>query len=122
VGEATAYNAIGWHLAHLDRPEPALAHCRRALTIFTDLADAGGQAMTLDSIGLALEMLDRPAEAQDHYQRSAQLDAELGWHVARAETLGRLERCYLRTGQPAAARLARDDADDTLRQTGRLAA
>ncbi len=122
IGEATAYNAVGWHLAHLERPARALVHCRRALTIFAELADLGGQAMTLDSIGLALELLGRDDEASEHYQRSADLDLELGWHVARAETLTRLERSYLRCGERAAARRTRLAADETLRRTGRLAA
>jgi hypothetical protein len=78
--------------------------------------------MTLDSIGLALELSGREEEAREHYRRSADLDLDLGWHVARAETLGRLERSYLRDGRRSDARRTRLDADETLRRTGRLAA
>jgi DNA-binding SARP family transcriptional activator/tetratricopeptide (TPR) repeat protein len=118
TGEATAYNAIGWHQAHLGEPERALVNCHRALAIFDETGDRSGQAMTLDSVGFALGLLDRHTEAQKYYQRSASLAAELSWHVARADTLRRLARSYLCTGQDAEARLARREADEMLRLTG----
>jgi tetratricopeptide (TPR) repeat protein len=90
IGEATALNAIGWHLAHLGRPARSLLTCRRALRIFEEEEDLLGQTITLDSIGLALHQLGRYDDAADHYARSIELAGRIGHDFFRAESIERL--------------------------------
>ena len=43
TGQATAYNAIGWHQAHLGEPESGLENCRRALAIFVETGNSSAR-------------------------------------------------------------------------------
>ena len=119
LGVAHAYNAIGWHLAHLGRAVEGLASCCRGLLIFVEHDDRSGQALTQDSIGYALDRLGRSAEACAAYATAADLCRELGWQVALANTLLRLADASRRTGDDHVAEAAQEEAAAILRLTGR---
>lgn len=118
MGQAHAHNAIGWHLAHLGRAQESLASCRRALAIFVERDDRGGQALTLDSIGYALHRLDRVAEARDSYRSAATMSRELGWQVVLANTLIRSAETAEQLGDHAGAAAAQAEARSILQLAG----
>ena len=119
LGQAHAYNAIGWHLAHLELPAKGLESCRRGLDIFIGRDDRPGQALTQDSIGYALERLRRDPEARRAYQAGADLCRDLGWQVTLANTLQRLAGVCRRLGDTHEAAAAQTEAEVILRLTGR---
>ncbi|MDN5803817.1 MAG: hypothetical protein L0H26_04390 [Microlunatus sp.] len=118
IGEAHAYNAIGWHQAHLDRPRAALQNCRRGLMIFVEHQDRPGQARTQDSIGYALTLLGRTAEARDALEHAAALCRHLGWRVMLANTLSRLVETHQRLGDHVAAQRTQVEIDEIVQLVG----
>ncbi len=71
--EATGLNAVGWGLAHLDRLDEALVHCRRALTLFEQSGRREGQSNAWESIGIVRLRGGDHAGAVDAFRRAIEL-------------------------------------------------
>jgi tetratricopeptide (TPR) repeat protein len=104
VGEATALNATGWHLAHLRDYSGALARCRQALALYGRLGDVFGEGLTWDSLGYVWHNLGEHPQAVACYQRAADKFLGVGHSTLGAGALVCLGDAQLAVGDPSAAR------------------
>jgi DNA-binding SARP family transcriptional activator/tetratricopeptide (TPR) repeat protein len=132
AGQATVLNALGWHHAHLGRPDAAIESCRRALAIHEQLGNRFGQALTWDTLGMAYHVRADHGAAMTHLQRAVATFQACGDRYQEADSLRRLGAVLLDTGEVqdgcAAWRraamilgdLGHPDADEVRRQLGQV--
>ncbi|WP_212987157.1 AfsR/SARP family transcriptional regulator [Actinoplanes auranticolor] len=98
VGQATVLNAIGWHHAHLGRPEAAIENCRQALAIHEQLGNRFGRALTLDTLGMAHHVRADHGDALTCFGHAVAAFRSCGDRYQEADTLRRLGAVLLETG------------------------
>jgi DNA-binding SARP family transcriptional activator/tetratricopeptide (TPR) repeat protein len=109
---AVAYseNSVGWILAHLEQPDPALWYCRRALDMHIESGSRTGMADTLDSLGYAFSRLGEYAQSVAHYERALAAYRQLGDLPAEANTRVDLGDVQFESGHREDARRSWEEA------------
>ncbi|MEU8234099.1 BTAD domain-containing putative transcriptional regulator [Actinoplanes sp. NPDC048967] len=132
VGQATVLNAIGWHHAHLGRPEAAIENCRQALAIHEQLGNSFGRALTWDTLGMAYHVRADHGDALTYFRHAVAAFRSCGDRYQEADTLRRIGAVLLETGavQDGCAawcraavilgELGHPDADVVRRQLGEI--
>ena len=106
AGQATVLNAIGWHHAHLGRPEVAVDRCSAALALHERLDDELGRGLTRDTLGFAYHLRGDHAAAITHFEQALTAFRNCGDRFQEAETLHRLGASLIGSGAPAEGREA----------------
>jgi DNA-binding SARP family transcriptional activator len=110
LGQGSTLNMIGWTLVRTGDHRRALALCDEALRAFREMDDPYGQMAVLDTLGFAHHHLGEHDLAVSYYRQAADWAVKLGNHHNHANALLHLADTYQASGDPGAARAAREQA------------
>lgn len=102
IGQAKAFNGLGWTYALMGQHQLALSHCLEALAILREADDPTNLAATLDSLGYVSSHLGDYDQAVAYYEEAVGLYRMSGHHHE-AEVLTHLGDAHHAVGRDGAA-------------------
>ena len=115
---ARIYDGLGWVCGVLGKREQARQCFDRALKIYREIGDRGGEGTTLYDLGRVYNVLGKRKEALKHFEEALRILREVGNRKGEAKTLSSIGRVYNTQGKKEEALSRYEEALSIYREIG----